>query len=97
MVVSGMAKSLLQNYGASYSIKSGEDAYSGEKAQVQRKVPLLIMGSFGVGTFLILLGMSAIFKASNFRTALDVLSVLLGLNAAGFLTHAIRVKWGRKA
>ena len=54
------------------------------------------MGSFGVGAFLIPISISAIFKISNFRTALDVLSVLLGLNGAGFLTHAIRSKWGRK-
>ena len=52
--------------------------------------------SFGVGAFLIPIGMSAIYKAINFRSTMDVLGVLVSVNAVAFTIHASRNSCGRK-
>ena len=62
---------------------------------MKRKAPLLIMGAYGIVAIFLPLGTSAIFKASGFRVALDVLGVVLSLNAFGFLVHAAGSNWGK--
>ena len=96
MTVSGVGKALIQSYVVTYVVMSGQEKFVEEKEEVERKVPLLITGSFATGTFLIPLVMSAIYKALDFRTTLDILGLVFFVYAVAFTIHAVKNNWGKK-
>ena len=91
-----MAKSFIQSYGATYIIESGKKVYREEREEVERRAPLLIMIFFGLSAGVLPLLMSAIFNTYGFRTTLDVLGIMLSLNAVGFIVHLARSNWRSK-
>ena len=75
---------------------SGQDKLAEHKEEVERKLPLILAGCFAIGAFLIPLAMSAIYKALNFRSTLDILGIAFGVNAVAFTIHAVNNNWGKK-
>lgn len=57
---------------------------------------MIVTSSFGIAAGLIPLIMSALFKAYNFRTTLNVVGVLFTVNAFAFLIHSATNNWGRE-
>ena len=96
MIISGLAKALMQSYAMTYIIASAQDAFSLRKEEVERKVPLMMTVSFGVGAFLIPIAMSAIYKVIHFRSTMDLLGALFSVNAVAFTIHASKKSCGRK-
>lgn len=52
----------------------------------------MVAVSFGVGAFVIPMSISAIYKALDFRSTLDILGVVFCGNAAAFTIHAFKKK-----
>ena len=96
MAVSGVGKALIQSYAMTYVIISGQEAFPSVTEEVERKIPLMLVSSYGIGAFGFPLVISALYKAINFRTTLDILGVILSLNAGAFMMHAGLENWGRK-
>ena len=94
MIVSGIGKALIQSYVVTYVIKSGQNKFREHKEEVERKVPLIMTACLGIGGFLIPMAISAIYKAIQFRSTLDILGVVFGINAVAFTIHAVRNNWG---
>ena len=47
----------------------------------------MIQNGYGVGMLVIPLGFSLLNREYDFRTALNVLAILIGINTVGFLLH----------
>lgn len=96
MITSGVGKALIQSYSVTYAIMSGQEAFPEGKEEVERRIPLMLGGAFGMGAFVTPILMSALYKAVHFRSALDILGVIFSVNAVAFTVHAGRSNWGRK-
>ena len=46
--------------------------------------------SFGLGAFVIPMAMSGIYKATNYRVALDILGTLFSIHAVVFLIYVVQ-------
>ena len=95
-MAAGVGKAFIQSFSVTYAITNGQNAFIECKEEVERKTPLILGGSFGIGAFITPLVMSAFYKAIKFRGTLDILGVIFSLNALAFTIHAGRNNCGRK-
>lgn len=93
MITSGIGKAIISTFAPLYTITSGQETFSEEKEEVERRVPLMITASCGIGGSLVPVAISAFYKAINFRTTLDILGVVLSVITAVFTLHTVKKKW----
>ena len=81
MIVAGIGKALMKSYAMAYTVRSGREAFLFSRDEVGRKIPLVNYFSFGIGATVIPLTSSGFFKGFGYRTTLDKLGVVYGINA----------------
>ena len=64
-----------------HTVRSGREAFLFSREEVGRKIPLVNYFNFGIGATVIPLTSAGFFKGFGYRTTLDKLGVVYGINA----------------
>ena len=86
----------MKNYAMDHTVRSGREAFLFSREEVGRKIPLVNYFNFGIGATVIPLTSADFFKGFGYRTTLDKLGVVYGINAVAFTVHAAKKNWGKR-
>lgn len=90
MVVGGVGNSFLGSFITAYMIESASSAFREKEQEVKELVPPLICFTTGLEMLVFPLLTSAIYKATNFSTTLDLLGCFYLLITLLFLIHIFK-------
>ena len=87
MILSGIGKGLVYSFIEAEIIKCGEARYPEQQNEVSKKIGVMLGIGYSISVSILPLTMSALYRAFNFETAMDVLGLVLFVNSIAYLLH----------